>query len=287
MSSVSLLRYPGSKDKLWRYIKRRLPDNIQFPLVASIDPCEYREPFVGSGAIALRILSDLSPRSRVWLNDKDYWLVCLWNAIRDTPNELIEEIRSFTPSPESFQKFKEDDGNTKTDIVIAGFRKLAIHQMSFSGFGWKAGSVIGGRNQTNPLYTVSCRWSPIHLAEKIRKSHKLLNRFRSLRITSKDFADVMDNAPHSAFCYLDPPYVEKGPILYKHGMPSHDMHHRLAETVLKSRANWLLSYDDHPLVREMYSGCDIEEISVTYSNATCVTSVRPKNHEMLIAPRRL
>lgn len=277
-----LIRYPGSKAKLWRPIVERMPEGIIFGVMRR-DGLEYREPFFGAGAIGFRVLDGLHSSSRVWLNDKDYWLTCLWNTVKDSPEELTEMVMSFNPSPQKFFEFKEADGDVAIDPVVAGFQKLAVHQMSVSGFGVMSGSCLGGRDQTNAKYPVDCRWNAIQLAENIKNRHKQFARFGSrLKVTCRDFSELLNRNP-KCFVYLDPPYVEKGPVLYKHGMTPDD-HIRLAKCVLSLGCPWLLSYDDHPLVRELYQECSVDEIHVTYTNATHVTGERPRNREILISP---
>ena len=108
---------------------------------------EYREPFFGSGAVGFQLLSMLPSNARVWLNDQDYSLVCLWKSVKESSEELIEMVRRFEPSTDAFDKFKEEDGAPGIEPVTLGFQKLALHQISFSGNGVKAGGPIGGRKQ--------------------------------------------------------------------------------------------------------------------------------------------
>lgn len=283
-NKFGLIRYPGSKAKLHPHIMRQIPDEIALGLWSNAREWEYREPFFGSGAIGFRVMESLSGNCKVWLNDKDYWLVCLWNSVKDTPRELMKLVMDFTPSPDNFFEFKLQDGKTDVDPLIAGFRKLALHQMSVSGFGVMSGSCLGGKNQDNAEYPVDCRWSPVRLCEHIKNRHKQMKRFgHRLKITCKDFSRLLRNCSTRSFVYLDPPYWEKGQVLYKHGMKEAD-HIRLAREIKRLRCDWVLSYDDHPSVRDLYEGCQIEEVSVTYSNATHAKGLRPKNKEILIMP---
>jgi len=283
-NKFGLIRYPGSKAKLCGPILNAMPDEIVLGLWSTSHAWEYREPFFGSGAIGFRIMDSLSPRCKVWLNDRDYWLVCLWNAVKDCPSELIALVKKFKPTASKFFEFKEQDGDKTIDPLLAGFRKLALHQMSVSGFGVKSGTCLGGRNQENAQYPVDCRWNPIRLCDHIINRNRQMKRFGvGLKITCRDFSVLLDKCPKNCFVYMDPPYVEKGDMLYKHGMDESE-HRRLAESIKKIRCQWMLSYDDHPLVRELYANHVIHELSVTYSNATNAIGTRPKNMEILIVP---
>lgn len=274
-----MIRYPGSKDKIARAIIRRFPPRVSLPVFASEG--EYREPFFGAGAIGLRVLASLHPSTRVWINDRDYGMACLWKSVSAQPSELISKIDRFIPSVDSFYRFREEDEAKDLDVVETGFRKLVLHQTSFSGLGAKAGGPIGGRQQRS-AYNVRCRWSAPRLRRDILRAHALFRRFTKLEVTARDFADVLADAPSQAFIYADPPYVEKGPQLYKHAMSEED-HRRLAEMLRSTRASWVLSYDDHPLVRELYSWAEIATVELTYTTAVA-SKTRRKNSEVIIAP---
>jgi DNA adenine methylase len=244
---------------------------------------EYREPFFGAGAVGIEILRNLHGRSKVWLNDKDRGMACLWRSVLGQPNELRTMIARFRPSTEAFYEFKRTDGDESLSELECGFRKLALHQMSVSGFGFKSGGPLGGRDQENATYKVHCRWNPQSLKEQVSRYHNILANFHDIKITCDDFEAVIGDVPKECFIYLDPPYVDKGPELYKHSMSDAD-HRRLASMVRSLRCGWVLSYDDHSDIRELYSWAKIEELEVVYTNATNAIGRRPKNREVVITP---
>lgn len=286
---MPLIRYPGAKTKLFNPLSRLFPDSIGMQLWAHTHEPEYREPFFGSGAIGFKVLEILPSSCKVWLNDKDEDLIAMWHTVKCEMHSMMRAVTNFTPSVEAFYKFKELDGTGHGTLAERGFRKLVLHRTSMSGFGVKSGGPIGGRNQEHPEYNVGCRWNPESIKRQVRESHKELNRFHDLRLTSVDFADVIESAPSHAFIYADPPYVAKGSQLYKHAMQTDD-HVRLAAALKQCKASWVLSYDDHELVRQLYGEwTEITELDVTYTNAVCGIErgqpVRPKNKEVAIRPR--
>lgn len=277
---MPLIRYPGSKAKLVEQIYRRFPDEMVYPMLAQSAAWEYREPFFGAGAIGFGILGILSKRSRVWLNDVDPGVVSMWRSVLNHDTALRRKIAEFRPTAEAFFEFKAQDGAGDSEVEI-GFRKLALHQMSVSGFGFKSGGPLGGKNQANANYPVGCRWNPQNLKRQVVSLHRELSKFSQIQITCGDFVPVLLDAPPECFTYLDPPYVEKGGQLYKHNMTLDD-HRRLADTLQLLRCHWVLSYDDHAEVRRLYSWAAIEEVFVTYTNATNAKGARPKNREVVI-----
>ncbi len=203
-----LIRYPGSKAKIANRILRHFPQQLMSPLFQG-NTIEYREPFFGSGGFGFQALAGLNDKARIWLNDKDPAIACLWNAVLGSPKELVEEIMGFTPTTDSFYQFKkEDDLAFKIDTVRAALQKLALHQTSFSGLGAKAGGPLGGRKQSSE-YNVECRWNADRHAEQVMYLHRALKRFASVKISSGDFAKLIDGAPRHAFIYADPPYYER------------------------------------------------------------------------------
>jgi DNA adenine methylase len=274
-----VIRYPGSKAKIVRAIVSRFPDALRIGGLFTPAQFEYREPFFGAGAIGFSVLDSLSPQHTICLNDRDYGLRCLWGAVYTVPDELAKRVRSFTPNIETFYQYREEDGTHEHCPLETGFRKLVLHQLSFSGLGAKAGGPIGGRRQSSE-YNVDCRWNASRLCKDIALRHAQLRRFARVCITATDFAKWIEEAPRHAFIYADPPYVEKGPELYKHPMSLAD-HQRLAVALQHCRAEWVLSYDDHPLVRELYSWARIDDVALTYTMAVA-TGRRRKNSEVII-----
>lgn len=278
---MSLIRYPGSKRKLAPRIIGAFPDSLQLPLWMETKEWEYREPFFGSGAIGFEVLRNLPLGSRIWLNDIDFGLVGLWQSVWRTPGELCERIERFTPSVAAYEEYKEDmvSGRVKGfDPLKAGFRKLALHQMSFSGLGPMSGGPLGGKQQDGDKYTVDCRWSPVSLISQVGDLHDVLAKHQ-VRLTWRDFGEMFQQDGGNVFYYCDPPYYEKGTELYQFAFKDSD-HRRLRGLLRQSAGQWMVSYDDHPFIRDLYAGCDFAELAVCYTTAVeCGT--RPKNGELL------
>lgn len=278
-----LIRYPGGKGKLRKQILKYFPYEMTCPLVAQSARWSYHEPFMGSGEMAFTLMEDLPPSTRIFLSDVDYHLICLWQSVKNCPDELIGKIRSFTPAAAKFYEFKEQDGSRDMDPVRAGFQKLALHRMSFSGLGYMAGGPLGGRNQNSDLYRVDCRWNVNRICRLVLKIHKLMSKFDCLDISTGSFDKNLAKMTSRSFAYLDPPYYVKGPELYRYSMDD-AMHLKLRDVLMISPGHWVLSYDDAPIIRELYSGyCGIVDVEASYSVHSGQKG-KPKNREILISP---
>lgn len=278
----SVIRYPGSKAKLVQDIRNAMPEWMVGDLWLPPEGAMYLEPFFGSGAVGLELLEHVNKSIGVWINDADYGMYALWESVYRETFRLVKLVRDFEPTINDFYEMKASDGERSGDLVMDGFKKLALHRMSMSGFGAKSGGPIGGKSQAGG-YTVGCRWNPGSVEQAIYNARETLRKFGDVRITNLHFREVVKAATADCLIYLDPPYYVKGGQLYAHNM-CHDEHVELACLLRNTAADWRLSYDDCPEVRDLYAWADFQELEIRYTNA--VTSKRrPKNMELLISRR--
>jgi len=256
-----ILRYPGGKKKTAKHIS---------PVLL---PCrELREPYFGSGAVTFTALGlpGVLP-TKVWINDLDTGIAALWTTVIRDPQALISRVTGFLPSVAAFIEFKASllDGSFEMTDLERGFRKLAIHQMSYSGLGTMSGSPIGGLTQGlgNPkTYTVDCRWNPRSIIKGVNDAHrKLQGRAHEDCCTSVDALEVIQSPGDDVTLYVDPPYVEAGRVLYQFHYTEDQQHRHLAEVLAASPHRWLLSYDDCPLIRTLYAKFQIESTAWAYT----------------------
>lgn len=280
-----LFRYPGGKTKVANIIIGKIQE------IYTNNKCNrYIEPFFGSGAIGLK-LAQQGIVDKVWFNDIDKGIASVWNAVYFAPEAFIAAIEQYSPCVDDFFEFKAQLLNYEylksAPMLEIALKKVATHQMSFSGLGTMAGSPIGGKCQLdeegNPKkYQVDCRWSVGNLVKYIR----LINRIYSgleceysgcSCYNYKDIFNWYDGIDDNSFYYLDPPYYSMGQQLYQCAFD--DKEHLKLSQILQGKNNWILSYDNHPAIRELYDWAKIEEISINYT----VTN-KGKCGELLIMP---
>ena len=254
-----MFRFPGGKNKLRNEILSFL----------NFSDREYREPFFGGGSIGLALLK--KKKTKIWINDKDYGIYCIWISVIKYHELLKEKVKRFIPGVEIFSEFKQDLLNKKEDVIDTAFKKLVVHQLSYSGLGTKGGP-LGGKNQSSE-YKIDCRWSADYLCKKIDENNNLLNE---AKCTNYDFEKLLGN---DCFIFLDPPYYKKGNQLYQCEFSEQD-HIRLSEC-LKKIDNWVLSYDDCEEIRNLYRWARIENLDVNYT----INNVK-KRKELLILSER-
>ena len=276
---MSLMRYPGGKVRLAKRIVARLIEAWDGEIK------EYREPFLGGANVALALLRHPIGIERIWGNDADAGVGCLWTAAIRWPEWLKDRIRGFAPSVEAFYQFRDALRALDTvppgpeDVVEAGFMKLAVHRMSRSGLGTRSGGPMGGRDQ--PKGGIASRWNRERLCREVDDAHALLSMVEVVGdgCTSLDSGEVLKDDTEPALVYLDPPYYQKGSLLYQYSFCQDD-HERLARLLRESGHRWLLSYDDAPAIRDLYAWANLEAIEVGYSVNGC-----HRTKELLITPR--
>jgi len=279
----SFFRYPGGKSKF----QSKIVDAL---LIRSLETgLQYREPFFGGGGVGLKFLEIWTHVKDVWINDRDVGIACLWSSVLAYPQLLINEIGTFEPHPDKFYSFKEEllalDRSSSWipsdpfDIVDIGFKKLVVHQLSFSGLGTKAGGPLGGKSQESK-YKIDCRWSPNYLIKKIRRFSDMFSDFNVQYgyCTALDFSVLVQDDTRKAILYLDPPYFNKGSELYQYSFTIEE-HEYLAHLLERSSHDWVLSYDDCPEIRKLYSWASIEKINANYT----IRNARVKS-ELIICP---
>ena len=273
-----LFRYPGSKSKISEFIVDRI---LCYYDIHGYD-MEYREPFFGSGSVGMSLMEQRGQLKNIWINDYDVGIASTWSAVISNPDELCTKTAEFIPTTEDFFSFKETllHCPRKIDVDI-GFKKMAIHQISFSGLGTMSGGPLGGKSQAS-AYGIACRWKPLHMQAKIRKANRILS-YRNIRngqCTFYDYSELL-KGDGNFFCYLDPPYYEMGPDLYQCSF-TRAKHRKLAELLKTLEQPWLLSYDDSPYIRKIYDWAEVGELSITYSVNTSGTPKSRNKKELLI-----
>lgn len=262
-------RYPGGKSKLKKPIIHSINQIMSGRIIGET---RYIEPFFGGGSIGLNVL-DAGFKS-YWFNDYDIHLAELWKYVFSQTDVFKQLIAEYHPKFEDFETFKGELLSGQSSSVELAFRKLAIHQISYSGLGVKAGGPIGGQSQSSN-YKVDCRWNGKNILKKIEAL-----RGYSPVITSLSFSDVIRQADETCFLYIDPPYYDKGTQLYQYGM-THGQHEELRDLLKSTRATWLLSYDDNPVIRDLYADFSASDFMVKYYIANKGAKIRVKP-ELLI-----
>jgi DNA adenine methylase len=243
---ISPLRYPGSKVRIAEMMAGLLEQNL---LVGS----HLYEPFAGGSAVSLALCANGFVPSATWV-ERDPMIFAFWKMVKENPEGLIDRMIDRRVTLAAWRRMlplRKVDKPTKSKIAELGYAGLFYNRTCFSGI--VGAGPIGGMNQSS-AYKIDCRFNKSELAESIRECSKILKNIEVLFGDGIDFLEknCLKMQPHSVV-YIDPPYVTNGHKLYRYHFDEFQ-HRRLADVLGGVRVPWLMSYDNHSLVRELYIG---------------------------------
>lgn len=215
----------------------------------------YVEVFSG----AAWVLFAKEPSKVEVLNDIDGELINLYEVMRRHPEELAQAFLWLPMSRELFNKFKRGLGRRMSRLERAA-RFLYLIHYSFSKktrhFG--TGTTAGIRG-----YQVTA------LRERLLEAR---DRLEQVVIENLPFEECVRryDRPHTLF-YLDPPYLDRAQ--YRFEFVEKD-HLALAKLLGDIRGRFVLSYNDHPLIRQLYKGLVVTRVSVRYTAARKISARR-------------
>jgi len=274
----------------------------------------YREPFFGGGAFFWRnvaTLADAMP-PRIVLGDMNAWICDLLVALRDYPEELLEQIATMPYSEEVFERAKRElnawRANRMTEMspswtVWRAANFLAIVRYGFNGLFRENKSGEINTSFGRPAAGGSAPGMPSR--EVVRLASKLLAR---AEIRQGDFADVLHDVEPGEVIYLDPPYDDtftgytaagftsgtsskkkksaEQSALFDAGdmLPTKSDLARLrkaCDEIHRRGSLFLLSNKDTPTVRAMFAGYAVERVMVRHNNS-CDPATRGDVGEVLV-----
>ena len=243
---LSPLRYPGSKARITEMVAGLLEKNL---LVGS----HIYEPFAGGSSVSLNLLANNFVRSATWV-ERDPMIYSFWKMVKEKPATLIDRMmrgRVTLDSWRRMQRMREIDKPTKANLDALGYAGLFFNRTCFSGI--VGAGPIGGMTQGSS-YKIDCRFNKNELAAAINYTSRLLGEVEIVFGDGISFLrDQYPSMPNHSFVYIDPPYVTNGHKLYRYFFDRAD-HESLARVVDQLRVPWLMSYDNHALIRGLYFG---------------------------------
>jgi DNA adenine methylase len=260
-----ILRFPGAKTKLLPRLRPYLDK-----LVDGQD--SFHDAFIGSGAVLLDT-AQRHPNLRLCANDADAELIAFWRVVSGRSVEpLCDRILSTRPTLRLFEDMLAAKPTKPEDIA---FRFYFLNRTSFSGL-WRGGP-IGGYTQRSE-WKVGEEWRPEKSVKDIVEGNRLLRGRLTLSCLS-GAEYVAGNFKKPLF--IDPPYFGRGDRLYREKMTFAE--YLALSRLLRNARLWVLTLDDNPVVRQLYSWACLHVIPASY-NLDTVRSRRASAHELVITP---
>lgn len=239
------LRYPGGKTKLVDYIEAFIKSN-------NLEGCTIYEPYAGGASVSLNML-DRGLVTRAIINEKDPLLYCFWRSVFEHTEELCELTKRTEINLSSWhemEKYRDRVFCANKSILEIGFACLFLNRTSFSGL--LISNPLGGWDQASE-YKIDCRFNK----EKVINHIRNISRFKEqVCVINGDALDFMKkrikyNPNRKVFVYIDPPYYLQGKKLYRFYYKN-EQHQDLAKYLLSKMFPWLLSYDQHDFIKQLY-----------------------------------
>jgi DNA adenine methylase len=250
-----ILRWQGGKSRLLKHI---------LPLIPLHD-C-YCEPFFGGGAVLFA-----KPRSSVEIiNDLNGNLIALYRNLQYHLPALLEELEWLSASRQNLYDFVAQPGITELQRAA---RFLLVNRTSFGGgmssFGaakTKGGGVGFDHNKVGDL---------------LGEAHRRLN---GVVVENLPFERCLQNYDSAqTFFFIDPPYENATNRAYEGWDEAKLTQFRREVGKLKGR--WIVTLNDSPLTRDLFSGCQFTSIVSENRAVNRRTHAEKKFGEIIITPK--
>lgn len=237
----SPIRWVGGKYKLREKIISMFPEHW----------C-YVELFSGAGWVLFGKPPGIS-KSEV-LNDLDGELINFWRVVKHRPAEFTEAASWLLASRELFEEWRPLP-NVGGEVSRA-IRFYAVIRLAYGAKRVK--NHFGIRREKRP----ELHWP--FVGDEVAKVVERLRQIWIERLSWERCLDMYDRA--RTFFYVDPPYRVEGSKSYRHFFSDED-HAKLADRLLGSKGQWLLSYNDDDFIRRLYRrrGVSLEPVRVQYA----------------------
>lgn len=210
----------------------------------------YAEPFIGMGGVFLRRKS--RPRAEV-INDINKEITTLFRILQRHYPQFLDTIKYQITSRSEFNRLVDTPPETLTDLERAA-RFIYLQKTAFGG-------KISGRN-FGVSADRSARFNLTTLEPMLEAVHERLSGVVIECLPYAEFITRYDK-PETLF-YLDPPYwgCEND---YGKNIFSRDDFESLVKLLRGLKGRFVLSINDVPEIRELFSWAHIEPVETTYS----------------------
>ncbi|KAA3606348.1 MAG: DNA adenine methylase [Calditrichaeota bacterium] len=259
----SPLRYPGGKSRAIKIISELIPD---------FD--EFREPFVGGGSVFI-FLKQRFPNKEFWINDIYFELFKFWEMAQKNLDLVIEQVETWKSE---FENGKELHKFLKVNIQDFDDLRTASAFFVFNRITFSGTTESGGFSEQ--AFTGRFTESSI---ERLRPLERLL---KNVKVTNLDFEEVIKAEGENVFLFLDPPYFSatKSALYGKNGNLHKGFDHlRFAKTMKNCQHKWLITYDDSPYIRELFSFASIFSWDLTYGMRNITSKSNQVGKEIFIS----
>lgn len=267
MAQFTPLRYPGGKGKLAPFVKQLFAYN-------NLNDGTYVEPYAGGAGVAMSLLLEGFAWDVV-INDLDPYVHAFWWATLNDSETMSRKVYDTAVTLDTWVAQKNVIANaqdhSQTEI---GFATFFLNRTNRSGI-LQAG-VIGGKKQ-NGNYLIDARFNKQELLKRFELIALYKGRIHLYNMDALDFIiSAIPQIKSKCLVYFDPPYYNKGKMLYRNCYSPED-HAKIATAIRTLSVPWIVTYDNVPEIVQLYTGENSAPFDISYS----AHLDRPRGSEVL------
>jgi DNA adenine methylase len=234
---VGPLSYLGGKNRIARQIIALIPEHTT-----------YIEPFCGGA----QVFFHKEPSRVEVLNDLDEEIFNFLRVCQLHHQELVRYLQFCTASRKWFELFQKQDPRTLSDVQRAA-RFFYLQKSCFGGLIRRQNFKVGIEDGSN--------FNPHRIPMVLHLAHE---RLLNVQLECLPYQEVLRKYDREfTFFYLDRPYF--GLPHYKFNFAEKD-YVELAGTLKRLKGKFLLSLNDTPEVRNIFTDFEIQGLNFSYSS---------------------
>jgi len=246
---LPFVKWVGGKRQLLNEVEKHIPEQFS----------RYYEPFVGGGAV----LFYLQPKNAV-INDSNEELVNLYNVIKESPEELIEDLKKHKNEEKYFYDIRGIDREREKYQVLTRIQRASriifLNKTCYNGLfrvnsSGEFNSPFGRYKNPNIVNDIIIRAVGNYLSKN------------NIQILNTDYEKSLSKTRKGAFVYFDPPYY---PIsdsssftgYTKKGFDRTEQERlkKVCDKLNDKGVNFLLSNSSTEFIRDLYKDYNIFSI---------------------------
>jgi len=229
---------------------------------------QYFEPFLGGGSVFFHLVRSEARPFRAWLGDQNLQLVRAYNDIRNSLEEVLEDVRivqaAYSEARDK-RRFYEEVRESFND---------ALPKSNTARFIFLNATCWNGLWRTNSNGTFNVPFGSPKSDDVMPTEDELRNVSAALqhaRVRASSWENLVASAGSGDFVFLDPPYysdsLQKGSPKYGASVFGYSAHKRLAEVLLllqQRGALFILTNSGEPEMVALYRelGLSVREVMV-------------------------
>jgi len=261
----TFIKWQGNKSKHINKFIKYIPEEFE----------RYIEPFVGSGAMFLK----LQPTKWI-INDINKDLINIWKCIKKNPDEIITNFKEFGIKFKRLSKEDKKDYckeiSNKIDKIPYNTQRACVYLLmilcSYMGFLSKD---FKFKSLSNEIINNNFYFNNIKFFNNVTEVHHFLNNSYNGKIYNKDYRLILEKAKKGDFVFLDPPYIEDHDYQFNYNK-NENLNDLFLKELLKELkkldkkgVQWLMTQADTKDVKIIFKEFTIKKFKVYRAASKC------------------